>query len=354
MYNNVFMRKVHSQKNIFLALFFICLLSLGILFLLLQKNQKTASQIFHTIIPTPVPMEYAYMTIPYLRAKTYDGKLGGLEKVGEYDAYTSYLTSYTSEGLRINGLLTIPNGDLEKKWPAIVFVHGYIAPSEYRTLERYVDYVDFLARNGFVVFKIDLRGHADSEGEATGGYYSSGYVIDTLNAYNALQQADFVEKGSVGLWGHSMAGNVLMRSFAANPEIPAVVIWAGAGFSYADLVKYGLNDSSYRPPEQQSQRASNRQKLFDAVGRFNPSNIFWKQVAPTNYLNDLKGAIQLHHAIDDTVVNVGYSRDLNALLDSVNIPHEYYEYESGGHNITGSNFTNAMQRTVDFFDTYLK
>ena len=77
-------------------------------------------------------------------------------------------------------------------------------------------------------------------------------------------------------------------------------------------------------------------------------------VAPTNYLADLKGAIQIHHALDDTVVDVAYSRNLNMLLNKTSVEHELFEYESGGHNITGSSFTKAMQRTVTFFSTHLK
>jgi dipeptidyl aminopeptidase/acylaminoacyl peptidase len=130
------------------------------------------------------------------------------------------LTSYDSDGLRVNGLLTIPKG--QGPHPAIVFVHGYIAPTIYKTTERYQDYVDYLARNGFVVFKIDLRGNGESEGDPGGAYYSGDYVIDTLNAYVALQSAEFVDPARVGLWGHSMAGNVTFRALVAKKDIPAV------------------------------------------------------------------------------------------------------------------------------------
>src|SRR5690606_8606887 len=105
-----------------------------------------------------------------------------------------------------------------------------------------------LARNGFVVFKIDLRGHAESEGEAGGGYYGSDYVVDTLNARAALASSDFVNPKKIGHWGHSMAGNVTSRALAAMPEIPAVTIWGGAVYTYSDMQKYGIDDNSYRPP----------------------------------------------------------------------------------------------------------
>ncbi len=300
------------------------------------------------ISPTPFPFEE--LTIPYLREKIYQSELGEMTHVAEKATYTSYLTYYNSDGFKIHGLLTRPKGEMPAGgWPAIVFVHGYIPPSQYRTLEKYVDYVDYLASHGFVVFKIDLRGHGESEGESGGGYFGSDYVVDTLNAYAALQSSDFVNAKKIGLWGHSMAGNVVMRSMAAKPDIPAGVIWAGAVYSYTDMLKYGIQDSSYRPPQDESERQRKRRELFNRYGQPRVDSPFWKQVAVTNYLSDLKGAIEIHHAKDDTVVNIGYSKDLNTLLDATAVKHTFYEYSSGGHNINGSSFTQAMQRTVEFF-----
>jgi uncharacterized protein len=167
-----------------------------------------------TVMPQPTPFPYQEMTINYLRSRGYKSELGSLEKVAENQSYTSYLTNFDSDGLKVNGQLTRPKGEVpEGGWPAIVFIHGYIPPRQYQTLQNYSSYVDFLARNGFVVFKIDLRGHGQSEGEPGGAYYSSDYVIDTLNAYSALGNSDFINKEKIGLWGHSMAGNLVLMLF---------------------------------------------------------------------------------------------------------------------------------------------
>ncbi|RJQ35779.1 alpha/beta fold hydrolase [Candidatus Microgenomates bacterium] len=312
-----------------------------------QNNQNTQ------ITPTPIP--FKEITIPYLRSRTYQSSLGKLNQATETSAYIGYLTSYDSDGLKVNGYLTIPKGESpENGWPAIVFVHGYIPAQNYRTLENYSSYVDYLAGNGFVVFKIDLRGHADSEGEPGGGYYSADYIIDTLNARAALQKSGFANSKAVGLWGHSMAGNVIARALAAQPEIPAIVIWAGAVYTYSDFSEYGIADNSYQPPLTQSPSRKKRNKMFEKYGQFDPNSSFWKLVPMTNYLSGIKGAIQINHAIDDQVVDIRYSRNLNNLLDKTLIPHELNEYPSGGHNFTGSSFNEAMQNTVEFFKKYLK
>ena len=137
-------------------------------------------------------------------------------------------------------------------------------------------------------------------------------------------------------------------------NVPAAVIWAGAGYTYSDLQEYMIEDASYRPPPANSERARKRQELRDAYGNFDPNHWFWKQVPATNYLGDVTGALQLNHALDDKVVSIEYSRNLNEILNQTSILHELNEYSSGGHNLTGSTFSQAMQKTVEFFKGNLK
>ena len=347
----------NEYKKIFLGLtlsLIVILLSIALI-PRITDSQKVVSGFKEDVIsPSPTPMPFEEMTIPALRSRTYKSTLESLEQVAVNESYTSYKTSYLSDGLRIFGQLTIPRDDRPLEgYGAIIFVHGYIPPDSYQTFEKYVSYVDYLAKNGFVIFKIDLRGHGESDGEPGGAYYSSDYVIDVLNARAALQSADFVNPEKVGLWGHSMAGNVILRSLAVEPSIPAAVIWAGAVYTYDDWVKYGIEDGSYRPPANAQNTQRRRQRLIDTYGSFDKTSPFWSKFAATNYLADIKGAIQLNHAVDDPVVNIGYSRDLNELLNSNGISHEFHEYGSGGHNFTGAAFSQAMQNTVDFFKKYL-
>lgn len=357
-------QKSKRRKLIAILLVVISLFSVGS-FLLLSQSQRSGESVSRTIknivnkplmTPTPTPFTYQEMTIPSLREKEYNSSLSQLNPVDENDAYISYETTYRSEGLTIHGWLTKPKGDMPKEgWPAIVFVHGYIPPKSYETRgQAYSSYVDYLARNGFVVFKIDLRGHGRSEGEPGGAYYSGDYVIDTLNAYTALQKHEFVNSKAVGMWGHSMAGNILLRSFAVKPDIPAVVIWGGAGFTYIDLNKYGITDNSFDPSQSSSTRMKKREQIRKLYGNPDLTHAFWKQLSPAGFLTELQGSLSLHHAQDDEVVTVNYSKDLNTLLEKTSVRHEYFEYPSGGHNISGENFILAMERTVIFYKNYLK
>ncbi len=330
----------------------------GLIAVAIFLNQRSSDDPLTQVkdyITTPTPVPFAEMTIPYLRERSYKSNLRERTLFSNNGSYSSYLTSYDSDGFNINGLLTIPAGaEPDDGWPAIVFIHGYIPPSQYQTTEKYQAYVDYLASNGFVVFKIDLRGHGESEGIPGGAYYSSDYIVDTLNAYAALREADFVNLDAIGLWGHSMAGNVILRSMAVRPDIPAAVIWAGAVYTYQDMRTYGISDNSYVPPPSGSPTRQTRRRIFEKVGEFSPDNEFWKQVAATNYLNDIKGSLQIHHAVNDDVVSIEYSRNLLDVAEGTQASIELIEHPSGGHNISDPSFSNAMQQTVDFFSENLK
>lgn len=348
-----------SKKLTFISIAVFCFIAIigWTVYETFQGNTVSLMRVSKKLVPTkepgvltPTPFPFAELTVPYLRGRSYTSSLTERQLVADYGTYTSYLTSYSSDGLRINAQLTIPTGEApEGGWPAVVFVHGYIPPAQYATLEKYVDYVDFIARNGFVVLKIDLRGHGTSEGEPGGAYYSSDYVIDTLNAYAALESASFVNKTRIGLWGHSMAGNIIMRSMAARPEIPAGVIWAGAVYTYIDFAEYRISDSSYVPLPSNSPSVGRRQRIIQTNGEITADNPYWQQVAPATFAKDLKGAVQIHHAINDDVVSIEYSRNLKQILDKAEVENELYEYLSGGHNISDASWIAAMERTVDFY-----
>lgn len=351
------------MKRITLMAIFVGCIFIALIVYLIVIKDKNAVNLINTSLSngdehqnnvTTEDQPFRELTITYLRERTYDSQLTFIETLTDKPTYQRSIAQYVSDKFKVQGLLTQPKGEMPSGgWPAIIFVHGYIPPTQYQTLEKYEAYVDYLARNGFVVFKIDLRGHGKSEGEATGAYYSSDYVSDVLHAKTALQKTNFVNPTKIGLWGHSMAGNVVLRSIAVSNEFPVAVIWAGAVFSYQDWLKYGLQDHSYRPPQLVENRQSKRQLLGDAHGEFDPNHEFWKLIPATNFLSDRNAAIQLHHAVDDTVVSINYSRDLATILTSQQKNFELYEYQSGGHNISGQAFDTAMQRTVAWFKQWL-
>jgi dipeptidyl aminopeptidase/acylaminoacyl peptidase len=294
------------------------------------------------------------MSISYMRVQQYPGSDIGIE--AELDRgfnYRRFYAWYESEGLRIYGLLTIPDGEMpEGGFPAIIFNHGYIPPDIYRTTERYIAYVDRIASAGYVVFRIDYRGHDRSEGEATGAYGSPDYTIDVLNAVASIKRHPQVNPEKIGMWGHSMGGYLTLRSMVITDDVKAGVIWAGVVASYPDLIYNWRRTGSFTPSPSSRGRGW-RTRWIEQYGTPEQNPDFWAAVSSNTYVSDLSGPLQLHHGTNDEDVPVAFSVRLAEEVRAVGGVADLYTYEGDNHNISNY-FTTAMDRTIAFYDQNLK
>jgi dipeptidyl aminopeptidase/acylaminoacyl peptidase len=294
-----------------------------------------------------------------MREQDYPGSEIVFEEVLQPSAnYSRYIISYQSEGNTIYALLTVPIGETPPTgWPVIVFNHGYIPPTQYRTTERYVDYVDGFARHGYIVLKSDYRGHGSSEGAPTGGYGTPDYTIDVLNAVASIKRYPDADPNRIGMWGHSMGGHITLRAMVVTDDIKAGVIWAGVVASYPDLIQNWRRDPvgapTRTPDPTWTGRGRWRTSLMETYGTFEDNPAFWDSISPTSYLADLSGPIQLHHGTADTSVPVEFSQNLFVDLLDAGIPSQIFLYPGDNHNISAG-FNEAMQRSIQFFDEVVK
>jgi len=305
-----------------------------------------------TFTPFPTPTLHP-MSIQAMRLGSYPGSEITIEEELEPGAnYHRYIASYLSEGLKIFALLTVPFGEMPANgFPAIVFNHGYIPPAQYRTTERYVAYVDNLARSGYIVFRIDYRGHDRSEGLPTGAYGDPGYLTDVLNAVAALQQYPPADPQRIGMWGHSLGGYLTLRAMVIFPEIKACVIWAGVVVSYPDLLTLWRRGPTPTPGATGSRGW--RTNWIQTYGTPDENPQFWGSISSNTYLEDLSGPLQLHHGTADESVPVEFSRILFEEIQQAGKIGELYIYEGDNHNLSNF-FTQAMTRSIQFFDEHLK
>src|SRR5215211_9112125 len=105
-------------------------------------------------LPTATAVPLHPLQIEAMRAAAYPGSDIVIESVLDPGVnYSRYYVSYLSEGLKIYALMTVPDGEKPPTgWPVIIFNHGFIPPDVYRTTERYIAYVDLIARSGYIVF----------------------------------------------------------------------------------------------------------------------------------------------------------------------------------------------------------
>jgi dipeptidyl aminopeptidase/acylaminoacyl peptidase len=267
--------------------------------------------------------------------------------------YNRYYVSYLSEGLKIYALMTVPFGEKPASgWPVIIFNHGFIPPDVYVSTERYVAYVDRIARNGYIVFRSDYRGHGNSEGEARGAYSSPDYTVDVLNAVSSMKRYPDADPDRIGMWGHSMGGYITLRAMVITKDIKAGVIWGGVVASYADLLTKWRRGPGASPTPTPSPR-SWRTFLLQQYGSPEENPEFWNSISANAYLNDISGPLQLHHGTADEEVPLEFSETLFYQMLDINKYVELYKYENDNHNIS-NHFNTAMQRSIEFFDKYVK
>ncbi len=338
-------------RIIFVCVVLILLLGAAFLF---QKNNPgglnldtSLEENFGGVVSEPYSL-----SIEALRKGSYQGSDFTIEQTLDSGSnYKRYVASYRSEGLKIYGLLTVPNGTSpEGGWPAIIFNHGFIPPAEYKTTERYVAYQDGFAKSGYITFKSDYRGHGNSEGEPIGAYGSNAYTIDVLNALSSVKRLGNVNKNKIGMWGHSLGGFLTLRAMVVSKDIKVGVIWGGVVASYPDLLtKWRRTVPSSVPQSSRSWRNS-LQKQFGTPEE-NPA--FWNSISANSYLKDISGPVQLDHGGADESVPPEFSQILEKQLKDAGKTVELYIYPGDDHNISQS-FNLAMQRSVEFFDKYLK
>jgi uncharacterized protein len=311
-----------------------------------------------TATPTPTPTPTDPLMIEVMRQQSYPGSDITIEKTLDPGAnYDQYIASYLSEGNKIYALLTVPQGKKPATgWPVIVFNHGFIPPAQYRTTERYVAYVEAFARNGYIVIKPDFRGHGDSQGKASGPYGTPDYTVDTLNALASIKKYPDADPNRIGMWGHSMGGQVTLRAMVVSKDIKAGVIWGGVVAPYQDMAE------KWHHPSIPNAGGSSfpavygrnwRKDFTDTYGSPETNPAFWASISPNSYLSDVSGPIQLHYGGNDQEVPPEFSQTLYDELKAAGKEAEIYTYKNDNHNISTS-FNLAMQRSVQFFDQYVK
>lgn len=351
---------LHVKKGLIIFLGLVIIVGLGsFLFRKYHSNpHMSLSQLPSKIFFTPTP--YNPLSIAAMRARSYPGSNIIIEQnLPDGSNYHQYLASYKSDGLKIYALLTVPMGEKPSNgWPVILFNHGYIPPEQYQTFPQsgqYASYYPVFAQAGYIVFKPDYRGNANSEGQPEGAYYSPAYAIDDLNALTSIKNYKDVNPNKIGVWAHSMGGNITLRDLVIDTrDIKAAVIWGGVVGSYNDLMNNWQKKVPYVPSTRElAQRNNYRSNLVTHWGTPISNPTFWNSMDPTLFVNDITAPIQLDAGESDEEVPVAFSQSLFDKLTKLGKKVEFYTYPEDNHNIS-NNFSLAMQHSLNFLNLYLK
>jgi uncharacterized protein len=310
----------------------------------------------------PLTLDAKSLAIDTLRARRYgNGQIKITRVVSTDDAFQRVMIEYPSEGLRITGMMNIPRG--AGPFPVVILNHGYFKPAEYKPGDGTSRAADNFARRGYLTIASDYRCYAGSQCGPDPLYV--GYAVDVLNLIADLPSLSYADTTRVGIWGHSMGGQVTLRVLVVNDSIKVASLYGA--LTGDDEVHYcwlyGCKAPLVTPaPRSVDQFDQLMQNYIEGIPTPSSSSnsmnarlhdIFLRS-SPSRYLRNVNAPVIIHHGEKDDIVPLEWSVELAQSLDAMGKPVSLYTYVSGEHVFAGWDWQLFMARTLAFFDEQLK
>ena len=153
-----------------------------------------------------------------------------------FDYYSEEIIFKTSDNLKIEGTLTLPqkNG----KFPVVIIISGsgpQDRDGEIFGHKPYLVLADHLTKNGIGVFRFDERGVGNSEGIFANATIET-LTSDIESAIQYLQQRKDINISKFGLIGHSIGGIIAPKIASKNNDINFIVLMAAPGVNGDQLM----------------------------------------------------------------------------------------------------------------------
>ncbi len=307
----------------------------------------------------------APLSIEAMRADDHAATLTFERSLENGSSFSAYLVSYQSSGLKVYAMVAVPNTSKPKAgYPVLVANHGFVpTPEKYgitaegidsRPGDYYREVPEIYAREGFLVVMPDYRGHNISEGRNfTKGFLATNYyTLDVLALISALPGLDDADLNNLFMWGHSLGGEVTLRTLLIDNPIRGASLWSPVGGSLWEQAYhyswYG-NDNDTDSQDNPKAQMDDFGRDIEALGfPYDPESS-----EPAQFLNYLNTPVILHHAKDDAAVPYVWSELLATQLELQDKPYIFYSYNSDNHFFKGEIQATAVARDIEFFRSLL-
>jgi dipeptidyl-peptidase-4 len=238
---------------------------------------------------------------------------------------TEYGTMKANDGQTLYYSIVKPaNFNPAKRYPVFLFTYG--GPHSQRVTRTWGNYFDqYMAQQGFVVFRLDNRGSGRRERQFTDAIYNKlgkHEVEDQLTGIDWLSQQSFVDPKRVGVFGWSYGGFMTLRLLSAASDKIAM------GVSVAPVTDWALYDTHYT------------EQFVGGTPKSDPEA--YKQSGVFAHLDGLKSPLLLVHGMaDDNVLFTNTTRLIDALVNR-NVKFDLMTYPGAKHGIS----SRAGQRHV--------
>ncbi|OGK20156.1 hypothetical protein A3C23_01485 [Candidatus Roizmanbacteria bacterium RIFCSPHIGHO2_02_FULL_37_13b] len=328
----------------------VAIISLAIFALIIVGQKNHGKQIVSnkkTVITTPLPTPslYSPLFIENLYKRISKFVIINIEKEAYRSRkFTAYIINYESEGKKIYALMSIPNNsNITKKYPVIVFNHGYIDPKNYSTISSYKATFDTYAAYDFIVIKSDYRANGKSEGDKTDPLNRLSYPVDILNLIEGVKSLPQADINNIFIWGHSLGGDISLKIIEATDKIKGVTLWAPVSADYPESLYYFIRKN----------RPDNLNKIKEIVEKIVDRKDLHK-LSPSQNLNKIKTPVIIHHGDNDELVPYEWSTKLVDKMNDLKLSVNFYSYKNESHNFTRGSKSTLIQRDIEFFERIIK
>lgn len=310
--------------------------------------------------PLPPPK-----SIDELRAEDRDVELALIGEIDGGSGFSAFLFSYESADLNVHAFVAVPDGPLPKNgFPVLIANHGHHPnPPQYgitaegkdwRPGDYYRRIPELFVARGFMVVMPDFRGHNNSEGfEFTEGLLESSYYSeDVLNLLAGLPTLPLADPDKVFMWGHSMGGEVTLRSLLATDRVRGASMWSSVGGEIWDQAYYYSRyedpdafDSS-ETPKSVVERLRGRLAAFD-------NEFDYRGSEPLRHLDLLQTPIIIQHSVGDRGAAYKWSERLAKELYLHDKKYAFYSYPGGNHLFNDEDMQLAVERDAAFFNALM-
>ncbi len=245
---------------------------------------------------------------------------------------TEYGTLKSKDGQTLHYSIIKPAGMVANaRYP--VYLSTYGGPGAQHVKRSWGDMFDqYMAQQGYVVFRLDNRGSARRERAFTDPIYGNmgkAEIEDQITGIDWLGQQSFVDKSRIGVYGWSYGGFMSLRLLSAGSDKIAAAV------SGAPVTDWALYDTHY------TERYLGGTPKGDAAA-YKSSGVF-------AHLDGLKSPLLLIHGMaDDNVLFSNTTRLIDDLVNR-NVQFELMTYPGAKHGISSRAGKRHVQYTIDAF-----
>jgi dienelactone hydrolase len=264
------------------------------------------------------PYKYSYPEIP-------DANVG-LSRMITYKA---------GDGLEIHGVLTLPPGRDPKDLPLIVLPHG--GPQAHDDVS-FDWWAQAFAGRGYAVFQPNFRG-SDGYGlafrDAGFGEWGRKMQTDISDGVAELAHRGFIDPKRACIVGGSYGGYAALAGVTVQHGLYRCAV------SYAGIsdLQYFMNTVA---PADADNRDPTTRYLMKFLGIGSNDDPALRAISPARLASQADAPILLMHGLDDTVVPIGQSQEMERYLKAAGKPVEFVQIPGEDHWLSHDAARKAM------------